>query len=426
MEQIHDSPTRIVLAVAGGGSRAIADLLEVPGASRTLLEAVVPYSAPAMTAWLGSLPDGLCSAATGRAMAMAAFHRARRYEVSKGSEIRGQWSVVSGQWAVGSEEWRVESGEWRERTPPCSALRPPPSSKSLSSEIPKSPNPQISSLAGVACTASLTSDRPKRGPHRIHVALQTVSLTAAWHLQLQKERRSRAEEERLAGRLLLNVVAEACGVPERLSLDLLEGEQVEESRTQAPSAWQDLLLGQIEMVRIGPAGESPRVIMPGAFNPLHDGHRRMMRIAAEMLSQPAIAEISILNVDKPPLDYIEIERRLGQFPADQPVLLSGAATFEEKSRLFAGVTFIVGVDTLRRIADPRYYGDDLPACRRGIEQMAARGCRFLVFGRNLGKGFVRVSDLDLPDSLRSICREVPPEVFREDVSSTQIRKAGEV
>ncbi|MFZ1932489.1 MAG: hypothetical protein WAU84_01980, partial [Thermoguttaceae bacterium] len=425
VEQIHDSPTRIVLAVAGGGSRAIADLLEVPGASRTLLEAVVPYSVPAMTAWQGSLPDGLCSAATGRAMAMAAFHRARRYEAEEGSEGRGQgsgssgrWSVVSGQWAVGSEEWRGERGEWRERAP--SALRPPPSA------FLPSPNPQIPpSLAGVACTASLASDRPKRGPHRIHVALQTVSLTAAWHLQLLKERRSRAEEERLAGRLLLNAVAEACGVPEWLSLDLLEGEQVEESRTGAPSVWQDLLLGQIEVVRIGPAGESPKVIMPGAFNPLHDGHRRMMRIAAEMLSQPVVAEISILNVDKPPLDYIEIERRLAQFPADQPVLLSGAATFEKKSRLFAGATFIVGADTLRRIADPRYCGDDLPACRRGIEQMAARGCRFLVFGRNLGNGFVRLSDLDLPDALRSICREVPPEVFREDVSSTEIRKAGE-
>ena len=46
VQQIHDSPTRIVLAASGGGSRAIADLLEVPGGSRTLLEAIVPYSAP--------------------------------------------------------------------------------------------------------------------------------------------------------------------------------------------------------------------------------------------------------------------------------------------------------------------------------------------------------------------------------------------
>jgi len=407
VQQIHDSPTRIVLAATGGGSRAIADLLEVPGASRTLLEAVVPYSAPAMTAWLGSLPEGLCSAATGRAMAMAAFHRARRYETCD-SETPNVSPLPLG------EGPGVRVSGTAPHSPHPSPLRAP--TEGWSGEGTK--------VAGVACTASLASDRPKRGPQRIHAALQTVSLTAAWHLQLQKDRRTRAEEERLAGRLLLNVVAEACDVAERLSLDLLEGEQVEESRMQAPPVWQDLLLGKVETVRIGPADGSPKLLMPGAFNPLHDGHRGMMRVAQEILGQPAVAEISILNVDKPPLDYVEIERRLGQFPADRPVCLSRAATFEEKSRLFAGATFIVGVDTLRRIADPRYYGDDLSACQRAIEQIAGQGCRFLVFGRDLGAGFVRLGDLDLPDPLRPICREVPPEVFREDISSTEIRNSG--
>ena len=70
-------PRGIVLAVTGGGSRAIADLLAVPGGSRTLLEAVVPYSASALAAWLGSRPDEFCSAATARAMAMVAFQRGR-------------------------------------------------------------------------------------------------------------------------------------------------------------------------------------------------------------------------------------------------------------------------------------------------------------------------------------------------------------
>ncbi len=282
VEQIHDSPTRIVLAVTGGGSRAIADLLAVPGGSRTLLEAVVPYSASAMAAWLGSRPDEFCSAATARTMAMVAFQRGRCYE---------------------------EPG-----TMP----------------------------AGVACSASLTTDRPKRGPHRVHVALQTASLTAAWWLQLHKDRRSRPEEERLAGRLVLNAVAEACGVSQRLGLELLEGEQVQESRTEAPPEWQDLLLAKVESVCLGPTGRPPRIIMSGAFNPLHVGHRRMIQIAHELLHEPVALDISIVNVDKPPLDYVELQRRLGQFPPEQTIYLTRAATFEEKSRLFPGATFVVG------------------------------------------------------------------------------------
>ena len=69
-------------------------------------------------------------------------------------------------------------------------------------------------------------------------------MTAAWHLELQKDRRTRAEEERLAGRLLLNVVAEACDVSQTLALDLLEGEQVEESRTRGPAGVAGLAAGQ--------------------------------------------------------------------------------------------------------------------------------------------------------------------------------------
>ena len=84
VQQIHDSHTLIVLAATGGGSRAIADLLEVPGASRTLLEAFVPYSDQAMIDYLGSRPDEFCSNRTARAMAMAAFLHARKLGVIRG------------------------------------------------------------------------------------------------------------------------------------------------------------------------------------------------------------------------------------------------------------------------------------------------------------------------------------------------------
>ena len=66
----------MVLAITGGGSGAIADLLEVPGGSRTVLEAVVPYSAAALVEFLRGKPEQFCSARTARAMAMAAFQRA--------------------------------------------------------------------------------------------------------------------------------------------------------------------------------------------------------------------------------------------------------------------------------------------------------------------------------------------------------------
>src|SRR5262245_53933441 len=120
IEQIHATARPMVIAVTGGGSGAISSLLAVPGASATVLEAVIPYAARALGEWLGGTPDHFCSERTARAMAMAAFERARE----------------------------------------------------LSDTDPMS-------LYGVGATASLASNRPKRGPHRIHVAWQSAEITDA-------------------------------------------------------------------------------------------------------------------------------------------------------------------------------------------------------------------------------------------------------
>lgn len=387
IQSIHETPTKTVLAVAGGGSRAIAELLETPGASRTVLEAIVPYCEQAMIEWLGGRPDQFCSEPTARAMAMAAFRRA----------------------------CRLEPGQDR---------------------------------AGVACTASLATDRPKRGPHRAHVAFQTATTTVSWSLDLQKGHRPRADEERLVSHLVLNAVAAACGLVDRLTLELLPEERIEEARIIAPEPWQELLAGEIEAVREhgrgiavpgtaeplattgkqsvlampAPASQAPKAILPGAFHPIHTGHRRMAEIAGRRLGAAVEFEIAILNVDKPPLDFLEVFQRLAQFGPEETVWLTRSATFVEKSAQFPGVVFVVGADTLRRIVDPRYYGNDPTACQSALETIAARGCRFLVFGREDSGRFAGLAELTLPAALQAICEEVSAEEFREDISSTEIRK----
>ncbi len=363
---IHATPSRMVLALSGGGAGALAELLEVPGASRTLLEAAVPYSRGALLGWLGGRPDQFCSARTARAMAMVAFGRA---------------------------------GELAE--------------------------PGAADLLGVACTAGLATDRPRQGEHRAHVAIQSKNETVCWSLHLAKNRRSRRDEEQLVASLVLNCMAEACRVEERLPLPVTDDEPIECFRTTARPAWRELLLGRRDVSCENDAVETPAVLLSGAFNPLHAGHRHMAEVAENVLGQRVHFEIPIVNADKPPLDYVELEYRLAQFAADQPVLLTRAATFEAKSALFRGVTFVVGVDTMRRIASPAYYGNDPAAQRAALERIAQRGCRFLVFGRDMGTGFMRLGDLDLPDCLRAICREIPAAVFREDVSSTALRRKAE-
>ena len=74
VREIHGSPSQAVVVVSGAGSQAVAWLLGVAGASRTVLEVVVPYGRLSMIGFLGSEPDQFVSPETARAMARAAYH----------------------------------------------------------------------------------------------------------------------------------------------------------------------------------------------------------------------------------------------------------------------------------------------------------------------------------------------------------------
>ena len=74
---LHSADWQGVFYLTGGGSLLISELLTTPGASASVLEVQVPYAAAALADLLGRAPDRACSDSTARAMAMAAFQRAR-------------------------------------------------------------------------------------------------------------------------------------------------------------------------------------------------------------------------------------------------------------------------------------------------------------------------------------------------------------
>ena len=102
--------------IADADAQALAWLLTVPGASRTLLDARVPYSTAALTGALGGqVPSGFASAETAAAMAQEAYRSAAEFA------------------AFGAD------------------------------------------FVGVACTAALVTDRPKAGDHKVGSRLGIAS-----------------------------------------------------------------------------------------------------------------------------------------------------------------------------------------------------------------------------------------------------------
>lgn len=368
---IHASGRQTVIAITGGGSGAIGRLLRVPGGSRTVLEASVPYSSTALVDYLGGVPDQFCSECTARAMAMAGWVRARRLTADA--------------------------------------------------------DPYT--LIGIGATASLVSDKPKKGEHRIHIGVQTAVATKTYSLTLTKGLRTRKPEEKLAAKMIVAALAEASGVDAAEAFAQLDGklegaETIEHHIRLAETAWTRLLLGEVPYVGCDTQA-APQVVFPGAFNPMHHGHVGMANIATTKVGADTMYELSIANVDKPPLDFVEIADRLQamrEVDPERAVMLTTAPTFREKAALVPGAVFVVGADTLVRIADPKYYEGDEARRDAAIAEIGRAGCRFLVFGRQLDGRFCCLRELVLPESLRMICEEVSEGEFHEDVSSTKVRR----
>jgi hypothetical protein len=163
------------------------------------------------------------------------------------------------------------------------------------------------------------------------------------------------------------------------------------------------------------------LILPGSFNPIHDGHYEMMRVAQDICGKPCAFELTLRNADKPDLDYLSVQERLNAIE-DSDVWLTNQANFVDKAELFPQATFVLGTDTMTRIGEPRFYDDSLQKRDEAIRRLQELDIRFLVLGRLEGQRFVSLDDLSLPPSLHTLCQGVPESVYRNDLSSTQLRK----
>ncbi len=365
---IHDSPLQAVLVASGGGSQALAWLMSVPGATRTVLEVTLPYSHASFERFLGKRPAHFVARETAVQMVNVAYRRAR---------------ILA---------------------------------------------PEGTPAIGVACTAALVTDRPRRGENRCHVALRDEQGISIYTLVLQKGSRDRGEEEDVVSRLVIRALAEACGCEQTTVLPLLPAERVEFIREDAPDPVLKVLRGEVPAILIELNGqvsfELPRdvAVLPGAFNPLHGGHTQLAHVAGQLTGRRVIFELSVLNVDKPPLLEADVRQRLEQFYGHGAIAVTTTPLFEQKAHLFPGSVFVVGYDTATRLVSPRYYGDDADRMRAALESIRARGCRFLVAGRLFEGRLHTLDDVPVPEEFAGMFTAIPVEAFRVDISSTALRE----
>jgi hypothetical protein len=215
--------------------------------------------------------------------------------------------------------------------------------------------------------------------------------------------RSRQEEDDLCGKIIVSIVAHACGILDdaalpqfllRNGLHAFDSFSIGECRRKCAlqvraeihrffSSVSDylsqsllssscsnvlciprpdlpsLLVSDIPINLLGRrTANPPRIIaLPGSFNPLHAGHAASLLSCADLCDQSRkvfpLYELSVFNVDKPPVPLIELEARLAHFSRQNVcILLTKTPRFVDKARAYPGLSYVIGIDTLLRLVDP--------------------------------------------------------------------------
>ena len=271
---------------------------------------------------------------------------------------------------------------------------------------------------GVGVTAALATNRWLKGDHRLHIVITTDINRFTFSLNLYKGYppdpetpdklfRTRAQEDKLCGKLVIFAIAYICKIiPLTFFNTLIQDNflnimdkydfndeifnnpihRLLHSKIPEISDLRHEIVNSVLVIDgkyfINPSLKNI-VMLPGSFNPIHDGHISMLQNACELNHTDGIFEMCVVNVDKPALSFDDIIARINTFDS-RPVVLTNAPLFADKNKLFPGISYAIGVDTVIRLMNPKYtYGDE-DLMFENILKMTFNNTKFYIGSRLFG------------------------------------------
>lgn len=362
--KLKEAGVSIHVIATGGGAGLQQLLWEVPGSSTYLSGASFPYSAEEQEELLGFMPEHFCSEEASIDLASAAYMKAYKFGGKK--------------------------------------------------------------PVGIGLTASVASEKIHRGEHRIFATIITEDVVRTAQFALEKDAGSAA---RLHDGEMCNDMGWF------LMIDSLAINETEFTHPDHPYQYHDTsALAKVRFFeRPFFAANGKRLanmpcnkhiaLMPGAYNPLHEGHLGTAQNVMDEYGRTVVYEVTAEPPHKEGLSVQLLLQRAKLLQGYDRLFTRKEPFYLDKARAFPGIPLVLGADAMVRMLDPKW-GIDLKEMFKEFRKLETK---LLIAGRTIGDKFVTVDDIskDLrladPHVWGYAQSVMLPISGRFDISSTELR-----
>lgn len=358
-QQIIDSNKRFSVAITGGGTAFINSFLSPGGASSVFNGAFVPYNQKMFDDFAGK-PKKYCSREAALNLAISAY---------KADE---------------SNDFSV----------------------------------------GVTCTLKKNVEERIGREHHVHIVIYSKE-RCCYYTHILSPKMNRQSHEGVVEKTIYRCIEKFLYVDDNgisFTLDIKLNEHINKLFTIKPTTLfknlDDIL--DSEHVSVNP-GLDNLLIYPGSFNPYHAAHAVIAAKAQEKIKKPLVYEICVNNVDKSHIDIFDLYERCSSLKlnigSNNHILISNRALFKDKLYPAKNCTAVVGMDTMLRIADLKYYQNwDF---QDFIASLKDNNNRFLVVHRLTSKDDIS----NILPIIRPYCDFMTIDKKYQKISSSKIRNS---
>jgi nicotinamide mononucleotide (NMN) deamidase PncC len=362
-EILKSAGVNIHIIATGAGAGLQQRLWEVPGSSAYLSGCSFPYSAEAQEELLGFMPEHFCSEEAAVDLASAAYMKAYKFGGKK--------------------------------------------------------------PVGVGITASVASEKIHRGEHRVFICVMTDDKVQLFQHTFEKGigQHQRWEDGTSCDMWGFWMLLETAGIFETTSI-------LKHSKDVTDLAKERFFLHPFfgangKRLTTLPTNKH-QAIMPGAYNPPHEGHLGTAQAVMDEYGRTVVFEVTAEPPHKGALTPQQLLQRAKLLQGHDRLFTRKEPFYLDKARAFPGIPLVLGADAMIRMLDPKWGIEPMDLMREFI----SLNTKLLVAGRLIDGKFVSCEDIlkTIEKDSRAVfgfwvCAKgvLMPLRGRWDVSSTELR-----